>query len=96
MIKLTRLNGTQLWMNADLICSVEERPDTTVTLVDGRHLVVRETPEEVASEMAHFRASILALADELLHRRNDQDRAEDWPADSKVYLLPRPSDAEQG
>ncbi|HWC36528.1 MAG TPA: flagellar FlbD family protein [Mycobacteriales bacterium] len=96
MIRLTRLNGSHLWMNPDLIASVEQRPDTTVTLVDGRHLVVQESPAEVATEMVQFRASILALADELLRRPAEQEGDAEPATENKVYLLPRPSDAEQG
>ena len=40
MIRLTRLSGSELYLNADLICSVEAHPDTVVTLVDGKHYVV--------------------------------------------------------
>ena len=97
MIKLTRLNGSQLWMNADLIASIEQRPDTTVTLIDGRHLVIKETPVEVAAEIAQFRASILALAERLLRPAVDGDTdADPLGADGRIYLLPPPSDAGQG
>ena len=95
MIKLTRLNGSQMWMNADLIASIEQRPDTTVTLVDGRHLVVQETPADVVAELAQFRASILALAEQLL-RRSEAGTELSAGTDGKIYLLPSPSDVERG
>ena len=95
MIKLTRLNGSQMWMNADLIASIEQRPDTTVTLVDGRHLVVQETPADVVAELAQFRASILALAEQLLRRTESGDELS-AATDGRIYLLPNPSDAERG
>lgn len=93
MIRLTRLNGSQMWLNADLIASVEELPDTTVTLVDGRHLVVRETPDDVAEQLIQFRASILAVAEEMLRPAPDDD--DQTSPENKMYLLPTPSDAEQ-
>jgi len=47
MIKLTRLSGEPFILNADLICYVEERPDTYITLTTGERVVVRESMEEV-------------------------------------------------
>ena len=47
MIKLTRLNGEQFILNADLIRYVESRPDTFVTLTTGERVVVAETMDEV-------------------------------------------------
>ncbi len=47
MIKLTRLGGEAFILNADLICYVETRPDTFVTLTTGDRLVVTESADEV-------------------------------------------------
>ena len=47
MIKLTRLDGEQFILNADLIRYVEARPDTFVTLTTGERVVVGETMDEV-------------------------------------------------
>ena len=47
MIKLTRLGGEALVLNADLIQYVEQRPDTFITLTTGERLVVVESMDEV-------------------------------------------------
>ncbi len=47
MIKLTRLDGEQFILNADLIRYVEARPDTFITLTTGERVVVTETMDEV-------------------------------------------------
>lgn len=47
MIRLTRLNGEPFILNADLICYVEARPDTYITLTTGERVVVRESMDEV-------------------------------------------------
>ena len=65
MIRLTRLSGYELYLNADLICSVEAHPDTVVTLVDGKHYVVTEPASDVVAAITRYRASVLALADSL-------------------------------
>lgn len=66
MIKLTRLNGAEMWLSADLVATVEERPDTVVTLVDGNHMIVTETASEVVSAITAYRASVLAVAEQVL------------------------------
>ncbi len=47
MIKLTRLGGEAFILNADLICYVESRPDTFITLTSGERIVVAEAMDEV-------------------------------------------------
>ena len=42
MIEVTRLNGTQILVNADLIELVEETPDTVITFTTGRKIIVKE------------------------------------------------------
>ena len=48
MIELTRFNDTQFTLNADLIETVEETPDTVITLTTGRKVIVKESRQEVA------------------------------------------------
>lgn len=47
MIRLTRLGGEPFVLNAELICYVEELPDTYITLTTGERVVVRESMDEV-------------------------------------------------
>jgi flagellar protein FlbD len=47
MIKLTRLNGDEFVVNAELIRFIESRPDTYVTLTTDEKLIVRESVDEV-------------------------------------------------
>lgn len=47
MIKLTHLSGEVFVLNADLICYVEQRPDTFITLTTGQRIVVCESMDEV-------------------------------------------------
>ena len=62
MIILTRLHGTGLAVNCDLIERVEAAPETVVTLVDGSRYVVRESVAEVVDKVRDFRASVVRLA----------------------------------
>lgn len=60
MIKLTRLNNQPLVVNCDLIKSVENAPDTVLTLVTGEKIIVRETTEQILDRVIAFRRAVLA------------------------------------
>lgn len=54
MITVTRLNGSQFVLNAELIRTVEQHPDTMIRLTTGETLVVRESPEEVVERVVEY------------------------------------------
>lgn len=62
MIQLTRLNGSVLAVNDDLIQYAESTPDTTLTLLGGEKLVVRESLGEVMDGIVAVHARELAAA----------------------------------
>jgi flagellar protein FlbD len=47
MIALTKLNKQTVIINAELIKFIEQTPDTMITLINGDHLMVRETVQQV-------------------------------------------------
>lgn len=57
MIAVTRLNGSLVVVNAELIEFVETTPDTLVTLTTGRKVNVRESVEEVIERVLAYRRS---------------------------------------
>lgn len=58
MISVTRLNGDRFVLNAELIRTVEESPDTIITLVNGDHIVVRENMDEVIRRAIEYGRSL--------------------------------------
>ena len=58
MITVTRLNGKPIVVNADLIRSVEENPDTTITLINGDHIIVLETMSDVVDRAIEYGRSL--------------------------------------
>lgn len=62
MIALTRLNGTTFHLNALLIESIEQTPDTIVTLTSGKKYIVRENSSDVIRSIRHYLRSIGVLA----------------------------------
>ncbi len=58
MISVTRLNGSQLWLNALLVETVEETPDTYVTLITGKRIIVLEKAAEVITMIKEYNSEI--------------------------------------
>jgi flagellar protein FlbD len=63
MIPVTRLDGSVVVINADLIETIERHGDTIVTLVSGTRFVVREDIDAMVSNVLQFRAGVLRLVD---------------------------------
>ena len=81
MIIVTRLHGTTVAVNCDLIERVEASPETVVTLVDGNRYVVRESVAEIVDRVRAFRASVVLLAGRLDERSATSQR---------LHLIPSP------
>jgi flagellar protein FlbD len=65
MIVVTRLHGSRMALNCDLIERVEATPETVLTLVDGNRYVIRESVGEIVDRVRAFRASVVMLAGRL-------------------------------
>jgi len=55
MITVTRFDQSQLIVNADLIEFLEALPDTHISLVTGRKILVRETVQEIIDRVLEYR-----------------------------------------
>ncbi len=56
MIRLTKLDGQELVVNAELIEYINGGPDTLVALTTDRKIMVRESPEDVIRLVLEFKA----------------------------------------
>lgn len=61
MIEVTRLKGKKMTINAELIETVEETPDTVITLTNGKKFIVSESAEQVTSLVISYKKKIFAL-----------------------------------
>ncbi len=64
MIELTKLSGETFWLNPHHIESVEKRPDTTVNMLSGKHLVVLESIEVLKQRIVEYRKLIAGFKNE--------------------------------
>jgi Uncharacterized protein, possibly involved in motility len=58
MISVTRLNNSEFFINPDLIETIEETPDTVITLTTGKKIIVCENAETIIGKIIVFRRKI--------------------------------------
>lgn len=61
MIKLTKLNGDQFVLNADLIRYIESRPDTFITLTTEDRVIVQESVDDVVQKSMEYSRAIRSM-----------------------------------
>ncbi len=58
MIFLTKMNNEVVLLNNDLIETIEETPDTVITLTTGKKFIIKETSKEVLEKVLEFKTKI--------------------------------------
>ena len=64
MVKVTRLDGAEYFVNPHQIEYIEVNPDTTLVMLSGKRLVVREDYQTVFDEIVEYRRLIGAFKNE--------------------------------
>ena len=54
MIWVTRFNGTRIYVNAEMIRTMEATPDTVITLTDNTKIVIKDPIEEVVGRVLEY------------------------------------------
>ena len=58
MISVTRMNGNELTINAELIETIEEVPDTVITLTTGKKIFVKESRQKIENLVKSYKRDI--------------------------------------
>ncbi len=58
MIELHRLNNKRFYLNHRLIETIEENPDTTIHLMNGQSIIVKESAKDVQKKIIEFEREI--------------------------------------
>lgn len=64
MIQVTKLNGQVFYLNPHQIESIELTPDTTVTMLSGKRLVVKDDYDVILERIIDYRKRIGAFKNE--------------------------------
>lgn len=76
MIKLTRFDGSEVAVNAELIKFVEAAPDTIVTLTSDQKILVLETVDEVIEKVIGYKRLAYGSLPEVRDRREEKRETE--------------------
>jgi flagellar protein FlbD len=69
MIKLMRLDGSEICLNPDHIEVIEETPDTHITLTNGNRYLVLESALAITEKIIAFKARIMHRAETFQKRK---------------------------
>jgi flagellar protein FlbD len=58
LIKVTRLDDTEVLINPELIEMVESNPDTLITLSHGKKLIVKDSLEDILKKFLTYQQLI--------------------------------------
>jgi flagellar protein FlbD len=58
MIKVTRLNGKEFVVNAEMIQFMESTPDTVITLSNKEKIVVKEGVDDLIKRVVDYNRSV--------------------------------------
>jgi flagellar protein FlbD len=58
MISVTRLNGEEIIINADMIEFIEVTPDTIISMISGKKILVMESSDAVQEKMIEYQQKI--------------------------------------
>ncbi len=52
------MDGKKYWINPHQVEYMEQTPDLTLTMLSGKKVVVRETPDEIIERIVAYRRKI--------------------------------------
>ncbi|MBR5645605.1 MAG: flagellar FlbD family protein [Treponema sp.] len=58
MIDVMRLDGKIYWVNPHMIESMESTPDLTLSMLSGKKIIVRNSPEEIIQKIIDYRRKL--------------------------------------
>jgi len=62
LITLTRLNGSQFVINAEMIETIEATPDTVISLMTKAKYLVRESVDDVINGVVTYKRKLYATS----------------------------------
>jgi len=65
MIQVSRLNGSEYYLNPNLIETMEATPDTILTLVSEKKLIIKESCTEIKKRIIEYNRKIFIEKSEI-------------------------------
>ncbi|SHO49859.1 flagellar FlbD family protein [Anaerocolumna xylanovorans] len=61
MINLTKLSGVEVTLNCDMIETIEEVPETVITLSNGKKILVKESRQEIINLVKCYKKELYSV-----------------------------------
>ncbi len=61
MIDVTKMNNISITINDDLIETIEETPDTVITLTTGKKIIVKESRLEIINLVKTYKKELYKM-----------------------------------
>ena len=75
MIKVTKMDGSEMYLNCELMESIIESPDTRITLSNGNCYIVLEPARVLLRRIVNFKASVMRYPALKVRKRRQRLRA---------------------
>ena len=76
MIEVTKLNGVKTLINAELIETVEETPDTVISFVTGKKIIVKESRQEIKNLVILYKKECMSTGPGWLETNQNKEQLE--------------------
>ena len=76
MIQLSRINGREFYLNAELVEQIAATPDTVITLLSGKTVMVAETVDVVVNRLIRYRQQVYSSKAKLLKNSIEVEKTE--------------------
>lgn len=76
MIEVTKLNGSKVLINAELIESVEETPDTVISFITGKKIIVKESRQEIKNLVILYKRDFMTAGPGWLETNQNKEQLE--------------------
>ena len=70
MIRVTKFDGNSMMLNADWIQSIEETPDTVITLTTGSKILVKDSVAEIVAAFTQYKINPYSMLQPVLRKQS--------------------------
>lgn len=63
MIKVTKFDGNEVVVNAELIEMIESTPDTVISLTTKNKILVKETVDQIVKKVMEYKKTVCSFPD---------------------------------
>lgn len=72
MLKLSRINGKEFYINPEMIKAVEKNGDTVLTLSNHERILIRQSPEEICALFMKYKSQVSKQHENVLNEMREE------------------------